>query len=112
MVEETTYKDLTNESVHAAKQLLLDTIGCIIGGYNGQSSNIVRNLLVDFAEKGKSTILVDGTKTSARNATLVNGVMARILDFNDVYCGLSATHPNEPVIPAALAVGPAACSPS
>ncbi|MHA2065449.1 MAG: MmgE/PrpD family protein [Candidatus Thorarchaeota archaeon] len=105
MSEKTTFKDITDDAIRAAKQLLLDTIGCIVGGYNGQSSNIVRQLIVDFGEKGKSTILVDGTKTSARNATLVNGVMARVLDFNDVYCGLSATHPNEPVIPAALAVG-------
>jgi 2-methylcitrate dehydratase len=103
--EGVSFKDLTEDAVHAAKQRLLDTIGCVIGGYNGESSKIVRQLLIDFGEKGKSSILVNGTKTSARNATLVNGVMARILDFNDVYCGLSATHPNEPVIPAALAVG-------
>jgi len=105
MSENLSFKDLSIDAIHAAKQRLLDTIGCIIGGYNGESSKIVRNLIISLEEKGKSSILLEGVKTSARNATLVNGVMARILDFNDVYCGLTATHPNEPVIPAALAVG-------
>lgn len=102
---ELSFRNLPNNVVYAAKQRLLDTLGCAIGGYDGKASKIVRRLIGDMAEKGKATIIGSGAETTSPNATLANGVMVRILDFNDVYLGRDATHPNEPVIPPALAVG-------
>lgn len=99
------FENLPENVINSAKQVLLDTLGCAIGGYDGEPSKIVRSLIEGTGARGKSTIIGSGAKTTAPNATLANGVMARILDFNDVYIARDATHPNEPVILPALAVG-------
>jgi len=101
-----TFKDLPVDIVYAAKQRLLDTIGCAIGGYDGEPSKIVRSFIGDLGEDRRATIIGSGVKTSAPSATLANCVMGRILDFNDYhYEARASIHSNEPVISPALAVG-------
>jgi len=98
------YEDLSKEVVHKAKQMVLDTLGCALGGYLSEPSRITRSVLRDLGGKPESTIIGTGEKTSSPNATLANCVMVRYLDFMDVYFNLDPCHPSEN-IPTALAVG-------
>jgi 2-methylcitrate dehydratase len=98
------YEDLPAEVVHKAKQLLLDTLGCALGGYLNEPSRITRAVIREMGGVAESTIIGSGEKTTMANATLANNVMVRYLDFSDIYFNLDPTHPSEN-IPAVLAVG-------
>ena len=54
----------------------------------------------------EATLLVSGEMMPAVNATLVNSLAVRALDFNDIYWKEDPSHPSD-LIPAALAVGEA-----
>jgi len=100
------FKDLPKETVQMAKNLVLDTVGCSIGGHNGECIRMVRRLVKSLGGKEECTIIGEEDKTSCTNAALANGSAARYLDFNDVYIPqTSSAHPSEPCIPSALAVG-------
>ena len=54
--------------------------------------------------KPEATLIGFGDKLPAVNVTLVNSLMIRALDFNDIYWKEDPSHPSD-LIPAALAVG-------
>jgi 2-methylcitrate dehydratase len=98
------YEDLSEDVVHKAKQMLLDTLGCALGGYLNEPSRITRAVLREQGGCPESTIIGSGEKTSCANAALANCVMVRYLDFCDIYANLHPCHPSEN-IPTALAMG-------
>ena len=53
---------------------------------------------------GEATLIGFGDKMPAVNATLVNSLMIRALDFNDIYWKEDPSHPSD-IIPAALSTG-------
>ena len=57
-----------------------------------------------MAGKKESTVIGFGDRIPAVNATLVNSLMIRALDFNDIYWKEDPSHPSD-IIPAALSVG-------
>jgi len=98
------YEDLPKEVIHEVKRYLYDSIGCAYGAYNTRDVNIIKNLCLDMAGKEESTLIGFGNKIPAVNATLVNSLMIRALDFNDIYWKDDPSHPSD-IIPAALSVG-------
>jgi 2-methylcitrate dehydratase len=103
---ELNFDDLPNEVVHQTKRLLIDTLGCAVGGYSGDASQILQQVVKELDGPPESTVIGSGIRTSCLNATLANGAMVRYLDYNDTP-RLQTTmmgHSSE-VIPATLAVG-------
>ncbi len=98
------YEDLSNGVVKKSKQLLLDTLGCALGGYLSEPSRIVRSMVKDLGGRPEATVIGSGDRTSSPNAVLANCVMVRYLDFMDIYFNKDGCHPSEN-IPTALAVG-------
>jgi 2-methylcitrate dehydratase len=103
------YSQLPSEVVHEAKRALLDTIGCALGGYDSDASRILQKVITGFKTAKISTIIGDGSKTLPHYAALVNAVMVRYLDYNDVFVislgpMISGSHPSD-LIPAIMAVG-------
>ena len=77
------FEDLPPDVVHQTKRVILDTLGCAIGGYSSDSSRIIQNYIegCDYGEE--SSVFGSGLKTSCLNASLANGAMVRYLDLND-----------------------------
>lgn len=98
------YSDLPDEVIHEVKRYLYDSIGCAFGGYHTKDVNIIRDIYKDMGGKGEATVIGFGEKIPAVNATLVNSLMIRALDFNDIYWKEDPSHPSD-IIPAALSVG-------
>jgi 2-methylcitrate dehydratase len=98
------YSDLPEEVIFEVKRYLYDSVGCAYGGYHTKDVNIVRDIYKDMAGKGEATVIGFGDKIPAVNATLVNSLMIRALDFNDIYWKEDPSHPSD-IIPAALSVG-------
>jgi 2-methylcitrate dehydratase len=98
-----TYDALPKEIVAAAKRLLLDTLGCGFGAIGSQPAVIAeRTWRASYSGKGAATVLGGAQPISTEGAALVNGVLVRFLDYNDIYVGSGSQHPSE-IIPIALA---------
>ncbi|MHB1686062.1 MAG: MmgE/PrpD family protein [Ignavibacteriaceae bacterium] len=98
------YEALPVEVVNEVKRFLYDSIGCAYGGYNTKDVNILRKIYKRMGGEGESTLIGSGDKLPAVNSSLINSLMIRSLDFNDIYWKEDPSHPSD-LIPAALAVG-------
>ena len=97
------YEDLPEDVIHEVKRYLYDSIGCAYGAYNTSDVNIIRDIYKEMGGKAESTTIGFGDKLPAVNSTLINSLMIRALDFNDIYWKEDPSHPSD-IIPAALSV--------
>ncbi|UCC79709.1 MAG: MmgE/PrpD family protein [Candidatus Zixiibacteriota bacterium] len=98
------YEDLPDNVIAEVKRFLYDSIGCAYGGYHTKDVNILRDIYRAMKGKKEATVIGFGDKIPAVNAALVNSLMIRALDFNDIYWKEDPSHPSD-LIPAALNVG-------
>lgn len=99
-----TYADLPEKVVNEVKRYLYDSVGCAYGGYHTRDVNILRDIYKTMEGREEATLIGFGDRLPAVNATLVNSLMIRALDFNDIYWKEDPSHPSD-LIPAALAAG-------
>lgn len=98
------YEDIPPEVIHQAKRLLIDTVGCALGGYRSPTHEIAHALADEVTSRRPATAMVSGLRTSVDLATFVNGVMIRFLDYNDGYTSTGESgHPSDSIA-AALSV--------
>ncbi|HXV82773.1 MAG TPA: MmgE/PrpD family protein, partial [Candidatus Binatia bacterium] len=93
------YRDLPEEVIRRTKQIILDTIGCALGGAKSPPAKIARAAAAEITSTMPSTVVVSGQKTSPDLAAFANGVMIRYLDFNDTYTGSITCHPSDLLAP-------------
>lgn len=97
--------ELPAATVDAAKRLLLDGIGCMMIGTRGQPGQIVARANACLGTSGgPASVLVDGSRASARDAAFVNGISLYSVGVNDIHKP-SGAHPGGCIIPALLAAG-------
>ena len=91
------YEDIPDDVVRLTRRTILDTIGCMYGGYTAGPSRIAIKLAGDVSARNPATVLLSGIKTSPDLAVFANGVMIRYLDFNDAFVSLThgAGHPSD-----------------
>ena len=105
-----TWAELPADVVHQTKRVLLDTIGCALGGHDSEAVRAIEAVISEAGHPEKATVFGSGLCTSSINATLANGAMVRYLDFNDTAFIIQGEiyrtgyHPSE-VIPLILALG-------
>ncbi len=99
-----TYENLSDDAVHEARRYLLDSIGCALGGFQQHDVEISLDVLGEMAGKGAATVIGTGAKVDPVTGTLLNALMIRVMDFNDIYWQQDPSHPSD-IIPAALACG-------
>ena len=101
------YDDLPSDVVHAAKRVLVDTLGCAFGGHDTPAAAVARAIaeaVCPVEGSRRASVLVDGAPTSPDLAAFANGVMLRVLDFNDSFHGKgNGGHPSD-VIAGVVAV--------
>jgi 2-methylcitrate dehydratase len=93
------YGDLPPEVISRTKQIILDTVGCALGGAESPPAKIARAAASEITSAIPSSVLISGQKTSPDLATFANGVMIRYLDFNDTYAGSPTCHPSDLLAP-------------
>lgn len=97
------YEDLPEEVVYQVKRYLFDSIGCAFGAMNTKDVNAIYKIYREMGGKPEATVIGFGDKFPAVNTTLINSLMIRALDFNDIYWKEDPSHPSD-LIPAALSV--------
>ena len=100
------YRDLTPEAVHECKRRLIDTLGCLAGGFGARPSIIARTVARRGRGQPSARILGTPERSTPELAAFANGVMMRYLDFNDATFGKSSGHPSD-IFAAVLAVADA-----
>lgn len=96
------YKHLTEDAIYQAKRLFLDSVGCALGGFQQHDVKIALAALKEIAGRGRSTVIGTGARIDAASAALVNALMMRSMDYNDVYWKQDPSHPSD-IFPAAMA---------
>jgi 2-methylcitrate dehydratase PrpD len=97
----TTFQDLPDEGIQAAKLTILDSITCMLGGIFTPAGEIVTRVMGKGRGNRESTILGLGHKTDALAASLTNAVLANALDYDDYY---PVCHPSATIVPPGMAV--------
>jgi 2-methylcitrate dehydratase len=98
------YEDLPADVVRQAKRLIVDTVGCALGGYGAEPAAIAHNLAATVTSTRPATIMVSGRRTSPDLAAFANGAMIRFLDFNDGYTSTGESgHPSDSIAAALTA---------
>jgi len=92
------YDDLPPEVVQQAKRLIVDTVGCALGGFWGEPARIVRDIAAAVRSSEPVSVIGSGERTSHDLATFANGVMIRFLDYNDGYTSTGESgHPSDSI---------------
>jgi len=97
------YEDLPDAAVHAAKRLILDTLGVARAGAGEPGCAEITAAVANEEGIGRSTIWANGKLTSAPAAALINGTAAAALDYDSLHFK-GVTHPEIITLPAALAL--------
>ena len=95
------YEDLTEETVTNVKRFLLDSIGCAFGGSQTHDVKIMLDFYNEIGGKEEATVINSDKKLPMIHQTLLNSLMIRALDYNDIYWEEDPSHPSD-LIPAAL----------
>lgn len=89
-------------TLHAAKRMLLDSLGCALGGYHEQVPGIIREVAGRRAASPGNPVFGTTSLVAPDVAAFANSVMIRFLDYNDTYGSTGGVgHPSD-YIPAAL----------
>jgi 2-methylcitrate dehydratase len=99
-----TYEDLSDVAVREAKRYLLDSLGCALGGFQQHDVKIALEVLEEHAGTGPATVIGTGQRLDPISASLLNALMVRVMDYNDIYWKQDPSHPSD-IIPAATACG-------
>jgi 2-methylcitrate dehydratase PrpD len=108
-VIETRFDNFDRATINHAKNRIIDTIGCLIGGAKDTGNPQLRSLMKSWGGIGEASILVYGDKVPIHHAAMMNSIMARSFDFEPVspyVDGVSVPgHISGTTVPTALTVG-------
>ncbi|MFA6743474.1 MAG: MmgE/PrpD family protein, partial [Candidatus Neomarinimicrobiota bacterium] len=97
------YEDLPVAVVKEVKRYLFDSLGCAYGAMKTKDVSAMYRIVKDMGGKPEAIVIGFGDRLPAVNAALINSLMIRSLDFNDIYWKQDPSHPSD-LIPAALAM--------
>lgn len=101
------YEDIPARAVHEAKRFLLDSMGCALAAVRNDDMQAMYRFTEKLGGKPEATVIGTGHRTNAPNAALMNCLLTRALDYNDIYWKADPSHPSD-IIGAALAAAEAA----
>jgi len=100
------YEDIPAEAIHEAKRFLLDSAGCALAAVGNEDMQAMHRFTEKLGGTAEATVIGSGLRTNAPNAALMNCLLVRALDYNDIYWIQDPSHPSD-LIGAALAAAEA-----
>jgi len=97
-----TYERIPQAAVHEAKRFLLDSVGCALAALDHEDMEQAHRYVRALGGAKQATVIGHGTKTDIADAALMNALLIRAMDYNDIYWKQDPSHPSD-IIPAALA---------
>lgn len=102
-VADTPFEAIPGEVRHEAKRLLLDGIGCALGGYSLEAGRIAICAFRRWGGHPGATLVGDGVRVPSPHAAYLNAKLGNLLDMDDVL--LNVAHLSPVVQWSALALG-------
>ena len=99
----TNFSNLTPQSVTAARNAIVDTVGNMIAGSSVKGCQLLVQAIKEMGGTGENTVAVFGERVAFNMAALANGAMARAMDIDDV-SDVLPLHPSVIIVPTAMAV--------
>jgi 2-methylcitrate dehydratase len=96
-----TYDQIPEPARVEAKRFLLDSIGCALAALDHEDMKQAYAFVQQLGGHEQASIIGHGTKTNLGNAALMNALLIRAMDYNDIYWKQDPSHPSD-IIPAAL----------
>jgi 2-methylcitrate dehydratase len=95
-----TYEAVAPAATHQAKVRVIDTLGALIGGFEGESARMARNLAPPPGRHA-ATIIGTDSKSTLEMAAFANAIAARSAEMMDIYHfpGSFGGHPSDVVMP-------------
>ncbi|MEA3350101.1 MAG: MmgE/PrpD family protein [Chloroflexota bacterium] len=100
------FEDIPPDAVHEAKRFLLDSVGCALAAINNEDMQAMYRFTEKLGGTPEATVIGNGLRTNAPNSALMNCLLTRALDYNDIYWEQDPSHPSD-IIGAALAAAEA-----
>jgi len=98
------FDSLKTEAVEIAKEMMLNAAAVSLAAAAQPDGQVITNFVQEMGGNGKCTIIGQGLRSSPAYASLANGLMVRLLDFDDEIIPLGI-HPSCTVFPVVMALG-------
>jgi 2-methylcitrate dehydratase len=96
------FEDIPAEAVHETKRFLLDSMGCALTAIHNEDMLAMHRFIEKLGGTQEATVIGSGLRTNAPNAALMNCLLTRAIDYNDIYWEQDPSHPSD-IIGTALA---------
>jgi 2-methylcitrate dehydratase len=103
---EVAFDAIPPEAIHEAKRFLLDSVGCALAAVHSEDMRAMHRFVEALGGTAEATVIGSGHRTNAPNAALMNCLLTRALDYNDIYWVQDPSHPSD-LIGVALAAAEA-----
>jgi 2-methylcitrate dehydratase len=100
------YENLPEDVIHEAKRFMIDSLGCAFAAVKNEDMQAMYRFTEKLGGVPEATVIGTGHKTNAPNAALMNCLLVRALDYNDIYWEQDPSHPSD-IICAGLAAAEA-----
>ncbi|MBN1317336.1 MAG: MmgE/PrpD family protein [Anaerolineales bacterium] len=89
------YEAIPAVSIKEAKRFLLDSVGCALAAVENEDMAAMYRFVDAVGGVPEATLIGTGTRTNAANAALLNSLLVRALDYNDIYWEQDPSHPSD-----------------
>jgi 2-methylcitrate dehydratase len=89
------YEDIPAVSVKEAKRFLLDSVGCALAAVRNEDMAAMYRFVARQGGTPEASLIGTGERTNAANAALMNSLLVRALDYNDIYWEQDPSHPSD-----------------
>lgn len=89
------YDDIPPAELKEAKRFLLDSVGCALAAVDNQDMAAMYRFIAKLGGTPEASLIGSGAKTNAANAALINSLLVRALDYNDIYWEQDPSHPSD-----------------
>jgi 2-methylcitrate dehydratase PrpD len=98
------FGDLSAAAVRETRRGVLDWIGCTLAGGGHKTITTLLSVLQDVSGRPQATVFGRGLRLGLLDASLANGQMGHVLDYDDTHMGGVVLHTSSPVLAALFAL--------
>jgi 2-methylcitrate dehydratase PrpD len=98
------FEDLPESAVHEARRGVIDWIGCALAGSKHRTLDKLLPVLNALNAQPQATVLGRDLQLGMTEASLANGQMGHVLDFDDTHMGGVVLHASSPILAALFAL--------
>jgi len=102
-VAERQFSDLSDLAITRARQVTLDFIGTMLGGYQTELGALAADYAAQMQPGAEATIIGDGRRSTVEGVAWANAVMGKYLGMDDSH--RTAGHVASQLVPVALTLG-------